>query len=83
MVKVAKCVTYNKVLAYNLSVFNNFHFQDFFINIINNIIIILLIFMHWSCKVVGIFGFTGEDHIGKVSFPPVQVWITTFNWNNG
>ncbi|KAM3322741.1 tryptophan-tRNA ligase, cytoplasmic [Capsicum chacoense] len=23
-------------------------------------------------KVVGIFGFTGEDHIGKVSFPPVQ-----------
>ncbi|GKV33220.1 hypothetical protein SLEP1_g41750 [Rubroshorea leprosula] len=34
MVKVAKCVTYNKV--------------------------------------VGIFGFTGEDHIGKVSFPPVQ-----------
>ncbi|KAH7544115.1 hypothetical protein JRO89_XS15G0110200 [Xanthoceras sorbifolium] len=22
--------------------------------------------------VVGIFGFTGEDHIGKVSFPPVQ-----------
>ncbi|KAA3455422.1 tryptophan--tRNA ligase, cytoplasmic [Gossypium australe] len=37
MVKVAKCVTYNKVLF-----------------------------------VVGIFGFTGEDHIGKVSFPPVQ-----------
>ncbi|KAK4364853.1 hypothetical protein RND71_016211 [Anisodus tanguticus] len=35
MVRVAKCVTYNKV--------------------------------------VGIFGFTGEDHIGKVSFPPVQV----------
>lgn len=34
MVKVAKCVTYNKV--------------------------------------VGIFGFTGEDHIGKISFPPVQ-----------
>ncbi|XP_059275346.1 tryptophan--tRNA ligase, cytoplasmic [Lycium ferocissimum] len=34
MVKVAKCVTYNKV--------------------------------------VGIFGFTGEDHIGKVSFPPIQ-----------
>nr|GMC62956.1 tryptophan--tRNA ligase, cytoplasmic [Ipomoea batatas]GMC67925.1 tryptophan--tRNA ligase, cytoplasmic [Ipomoea batatas] len=34
MVKVAKCVTYNKV--------------------------------------VGIFGFSGEDHIGKVSFPPVQ-----------
>ncbi|KAH0972094.1 hypothetical protein GBA52_024250 [Prunus armeniaca] len=34
MVKVGKCVTYNKV--------------------------------------VGIFGFTGEDHIGKVSFPPVQ-----------
>ncbi|KAK4706267.1 hypothetical protein R3W88_034173 [Solanum pinnatisectum] len=34
MVRVAKCVTYNKV--------------------------------------VGIFGFTGEDHIGKVSFPPVQ-----------
>ncbi|CAN4076478.1 unnamed protein product [Withania somnifera] len=34
MIKVAKCVTYNKV--------------------------------------VGIFGFTGEDHIGKVSFPPVQ-----------
>uniref|UniRef100_A0A2P2JI83 Tryptophan--tRNA ligase, cytoplasmic n=1 Tax=Rhizophora mucronata TaxID=61149 RepID=A0A2P2JI83_RHIMU len=34
MVKVAKCVTYNKV--------------------------------------VGIFGFTGEDHIGKVCFPPVQ-----------
>ncbi|XP_075112932.1 tryptophan--tRNA ligase, cytoplasmic-like isoform X3 [Nicotiana tabacum] len=24
-------------------------------------------------KVVGIFGFTGEDHIGKVSFPPVQI----------
>ncbi|CAN1251462.1 Tryptophan--tRNA ligase, cytoplasmic [Linum perenne] len=24
-------------------------------------------------KVVGIFGFSGEDHIGKVSFPPVQV----------
>ncbi|XP_076924397.1 tryptophan--tRNA ligase, cytoplasmic-like [Bidens hawaiensis] len=23
-------------------------------------------------KVVGIFGFTGEDHIGKISFPPVQ-----------
>ncbi|KAL3498156.1 hypothetical protein ACH5RR_040888 [Cinchona calisaya] len=23
-------------------------------------------------KVVGIFGFTGEDHIGKYSFPPVQ-----------
>ncbi|GAV76420.1 tRNA-synt_1b domain-containing protein [Cephalotus follicularis] len=23
-------------------------------------------------KVRGIFGFTGEDHIGKVSFPPVQ-----------
>ncbi|MCD7471427.1 hypothetical protein HAX54_011868 [Datura stramonium] len=34
MIKIAKCVTYNKV--------------------------------------VGIFGFTGEDHIGKVSFPPVQ-----------
>ncbi|XP_076949266.1 tryptophan--tRNA ligase, cytoplasmic-like [Bidens hawaiensis] len=34
MVRVAKCVTYNKV--------------------------------------VGIFGFTGEDHIGKISFPPVQ-----------
>ncbi|XP_050204577.1 tryptophan--tRNA ligase, cytoplasmic [Mercurialis annua] len=34
MVKVQKCVTYNKV--------------------------------------VGIFGFTGEDHIGKVSFPAVQ-----------
>ncbi|KAH7528877.1 hypothetical protein FEM48_Zijuj05G0124400 [Ziziphus jujuba var. spinosa] len=34
IVKVAKCVTYNKV--------------------------------------VGIFGFTGEDHIGKVFFPPVQ-----------
>lgn len=34
MVKVARCVTYNKV--------------------------------------VGIFGFTPEDHIGKVSFPPVQ-----------
>ncbi|KAK6129860.1 hypothetical protein DH2020_036378 [Rehmannia glutinosa] len=26
-----------------------------------------------DCKVVGIFGFSGEDHIGKVSFPPVQV----------
>ncbi|KAH9761332.1 Tryptophan--tRNA ligase cytoplasmic [Citrus sinensis] len=25
-----------------------------------------------GCEVVGIFGFTGEDHIGKVSFPPVQ-----------
>lgn len=24
-------------------------------------------------QAVGIFGFTGEDHIGKVSFPPVQV----------
>ncbi|GER39631.1 tryptophan--tRNA ligase [Striga asiatica] len=35
MVKIAKCVTYNKVT-------------------------------------IGIFGFTGEDHIGKVSFPPVQ-----------
>ncbi|KAF5960010.1 hypothetical protein HYC85_001219 [Camellia sinensis] len=23
-------------------------------------------------KVVGIFGFTGEDHIGKISFPAVQ-----------
>ncbi|KVH98780.1 Aminoacyl-tRNA synthetase, class Ic [Cynara cardunculus var. scolymus] len=23
-------------------------------------------------QVVGIFGFTGEDHIGKISFPPVQ-----------
>ncbi|CAL5195298.1 unnamed protein product [Lathyrus oleraceus] len=23
-------------------------------------------------QAVGIFGFTGEDHIGKVSFPPVQ-----------
>ncbi|KAL0406485.1 UNVERIFIED_CONTAM: Tryptophan--tRNA ligase, cytoplasmic [Sesamum latifolium] len=23
-------------------------------------------------EVVGIFGFSGEDHIGKVSFPPVQ-----------
>ncbi|KAK2646642.1 hypothetical protein Ddye_021837 [Dipteronia dyeriana] len=34
MVRVSKCVTYNKA--------------------------------------VGIFGFTGEDHIGKVSFPPVQ-----------
>ncbi|GAB2277708.1 hypothetical protein Dimus_012411 [Dionaea muscipula] len=34
MVKVAKCVTYNKA--------------------------------------VGIFGFTGEDNIGKVSFPPIQ-----------
>ena len=34
MVKVARCVTYNKV--------------------------------------VGIFGFTPEDHIGKISFPPVQ-----------
>ncbi|ERN20191.1 hypothetical protein AMTR_s00066p00115140 [Amborella trichopoda] len=34
MVKVAKCVTFNKV--------------------------------------VGIFGFTPEDHIGKISFPPVQ-----------
>ncbi|BBN67331.1 Nucleotidylyl transferase superfamily protein [Prunus dulcis] len=34
MVKVGKCVTYNKA--------------------------------------VGIFGFTGEDHIGKISFPPVQ-----------
>ena len=26
-------------------------------------------------QVVGIFGFSGEDHIGKVSFPPVQVSI--------
>ncbi|CAL1366168.1 unnamed protein product [Linum trigynum] len=34
MVRIAKCVTYNKV--------------------------------------VGIFGFSGEDHIGKVSFPPIQ-----------
>ncbi|XP_077252949.1 nucleotidylyl transferase superfamily protein [Tasmannia lanceolata] len=34
MVRVAKCVTFNKV--------------------------------------VGIFGFTNEDHIGKISFPPVQ-----------
>ncbi|CAM8961626.1 unnamed protein product [Rhodiola kirilowii] len=34
MVRIAKCVTYNKV--------------------------------------VGIFGFSGEDHIGKISFPPVQ-----------
>ncbi|PRQ19621.1 putative tryptophan--tRNA ligase [Rosa chinensis] len=34
MVKVGKCVTYNKV--------------------------------------AGIFGFTGEDHIGKVSFPPIK-----------
>lgn len=25
-------------------------------------------------QAVGIFGFAGEDHIGKVSFPPVQVW---------
>ncbi|KAJ1415431.1 Tryptophan-tRNA ligase [Sesbania bispinosa] len=25
-------------------------------------------------QAVGIFGFTGEDHIGKVSFPPVQAW---------
>jgi tryptophanyl-tRNA synthetase len=25
-------------------------------------------------QVVGIFGFTGEDHIGKYCFPPVQVW---------
>ena len=24
-------------------------------------------------QVVGIFGFIGEDHIGKYSFPPVQV----------
>lgn len=24
-------------------------------------------------QVVGIFGFTGEDHIGKISFPAVQV----------
>ncbi|KAJ8636951.1 hypothetical protein MRB53_011218 [Persea americana] len=23
-------------------------------------------------KAVGIFGFTGEDHIGKISFPPIQ-----------
>ncbi|KAJ9560314.1 hypothetical protein OSB04_005474 [Centaurea solstitialis] len=41
MVKVAKCVTYNKA------------------SIISD-------------TVVGIFGFTGEDHIGKISFPPVQ-----------
>ncbi|CAM8983882.1 unnamed protein product [Rhodiola kirilowii] len=34
MVRIAKCVTYNKVVA--------------------------------------IFGFSGEDHIGKISFPPVQ-----------
>ncbi|CAI0452246.1 unnamed protein product [Linum tenue] len=34
MVRIAKCVTYNKV--------------------------------------VGIFGFSGEDHIGKVGFPPIQ-----------
>lgn len=24
-------------------------------------------------QIVGIFGFVGEDHIGKYSFPPVQV----------
>ena len=24
-------------------------------------------------QIVGIFGFIGEDHIGKYSFPPVQV----------
>lgn len=24
-------------------------------------------------QVVGIFGFVGEDHIGKYCFPPVQV----------
>lgn len=26
-----------------------------------------------AAQVVGIFGFTGEDHIGKISFPPIQV----------
>lgn len=26
-------------------------------------------------QAVGIFGFKGEDHIGKVSFPPVQVGV--------
>ncbi|KAL5990738.1 hypothetical protein ACLOJK_011642 [Asimina triloba] len=26
-----------------------------------------------SIQVVGIFGFTAEDHIGKISFPPVQI----------
>lgn len=35
------------------------------------------------CQVVGIFGFTGEDHIGKISFPPVQVKaFSTFSWNS-
>ncbi|CAN1171012.1 Tryptophan--tRNA ligase, cytoplasmic [Linum perenne] len=29
-------------------------------------------------KVVGIFGFSGEDHIGKVSFPPVQSSLGLF-----
>ncbi|CAI8615171.1 unnamed protein product [Vicia faba] len=42
-------------------------------------------------QAVGIFGFTGEDHIGKVSFPPVQPslrfvkcaysWQKTNHWN--
>ncbi|KAK4706228.1 hypothetical protein R3W88_034210 [Solanum pinnatisectum] len=44
MVRVAKCVTYNKV--------------------------------------VGIFGFTGEDHIGKVSFPPVQVAYSSISFTH-
>ncbi|KAL5983190.1 hypothetical protein ACLOJK_017274 [Asimina triloba] len=41
MVKVAKCVTFNKFTG--------------------------------AIQVVGIFGFTAEDHIGKISFPPVQI----------
>ena len=28
-----------------------------------------------SLQVRGIFGFVGEDHIGKVMFPPVQVSV--------
>ncbi|RWW53186.1 hypothetical protein BHE74_00040344 [Ensete ventricosum] len=54
MVKVAKCVTFNKGVPFKY---------------------LLLLYCASEMQVVGIFGFTNEDHIGKISFPPVQVLL--------
>lgn len=75
MVRVARCVTYNQVtviarsciyqysglLILSISCWNVWEFSCY-----------MELFL--CCyQVVGIFGFKKEDHIGKVSFPPVQV----------
>jgi hypothetical protein len=68
MVKVARCVTYNKVRAVQLR-------KLFLFTRELSCFCSSIIFCWYSLllqQVVGIFGFTPEDHIGKSSFPPVQ-----------